>query len=504
MQPPTLPTRFWGAHPLFWADVRLTSTHFGALESSPDLPGSHLLYRTHPIQKAELAGRVVLCKLGDSRRTVHIDDGAGGAPVQATIYETNVDGTVSHHFRARVGDLVVVNGKISLGYRVGTLAGERSREVWVRSVRRLADEAELAAHVTHTRALHAAHYRRPLSAWMPGIPGLDAYNSPQLVAAAGGGASASVAAPAPPPADDSNEDDVLAVVQSVLATLGALHPHCLAAPPERAPDGGGGASRTPSPTPLAVTLLPEVFTARDLLPHVREAPAAAAGTGSGSSAAGSSNNNNPGGSTSATNDAADDDGGDDVSKALLLRALRFLVDNGRLYRAPRSAPVNQLALMDEGNAGTLSRPPSSASSAAPSAPPSRKRRRLGDEPDGGASAAAAADDDGDDDGVVRPDTRLGIVSDELIVRPAVLALLATVPRGKGAAAAPAAPPAAATPPAVWSSRQLLDALHKQGPTARLPVKALKRVLEACASDGLVVVAGPGLFALDAAAAAAGR
>lgn len=62
-----LPIKFWGLHPLFWCDVRLLAEHFNAgLEGSPEIRDSHLLYRTHPIQKRVAHVKLFILLLFDS------------------------------------------------------------------------------------------------------------------------------------------------------------------------------------------------------------------------------------------------------------------------------------------------------------------------------------------------------------------------------------------------------------------------------------------------------
>jgi hypothetical protein len=179
-----LPARLYGLHPLHGCDVRLLAAHLNSLVASPEVRDSHFLYGTHPLTRAEVAGVVVRSALSRDRRLLLLDDGTGLA--QASVYDTNVDGSPSLLPRADVGDVVVVAGKLASWWRTGR-ADERCTEVRVRALRKLASLDELSSHQLRTMALHVRCYSQPLRVLMPGIPGLDAFTNPRMLVADGGG-----------------------------------------------------------------------------------------------------------------------------------------------------------------------------------------------------------------------------------------------------------------------------------------------------------------------------
>ena len=306
-----LPARLYGLHPLHSCDVRLLAAHLNSLVASPEVRDSHFLYGTHPLTRAEVAGVVVRSAQVRERRLLLLDDGTGLA--QASVFETNVDGSPSLLPRARVGDLVVVAGKLANWWRAGR-AEDRCTEIRVRALRKLASLDELSSHQLRTMALHVRCYSQPLRVLMPGVPGLDAFTDARMLAGGGGGGGgmqlmARLPEEAPPAvAGGGGNNAFLAVapgaapgvaagvgepagpaaalserVAAVVRLLRAWHPwlRTAAASPaadaepatladdaamlvDEPPPGGGAAGRQPPPS---LELLPTHFTAGAL--HAR-------------------------------------------------------------------------------------------------------------------------------------------------------------------------------------------------------------------------------------------
>lgn len=163
-----LPFQFWGLHPLYYADVRMLCAHVERCVSSID-PGTeqcHILYGQHPITKVEIAGTVTDASLrGGERLAFTVDDGTGA--VQCVIFLTNfLDKRPSLHYRPKVGESVVVVGKLGFGFRLGAVA-DRCREVTVRRIRLAVSEDELPAHWANTMVQHASIYCKPARELMP-------------------------------------------------------------------------------------------------------------------------------------------------------------------------------------------------------------------------------------------------------------------------------------------------------------------------------------------------
>lgn len=503
--PASLPARLWGLHPLYWGDVRLLGAHLGGahpsllLPPSPEVRESALLYGTHPIQKCEVAGVVVRARTMGAKRVLHLDDGTGGLS-QAAVFTTHADGSPSQHYLPQLGDIVVVAGKLGMAWRLGAL-NATCREVRVRVVRRLAHVDDLDAHVLGTLRLHVARYARPLSEWMPHTAGVDAYCAPVLAAMNGQGAAGGPAAPPPADArqpmrpdggdggDAASEPSVwqLWLNGKVAGIVEARHPHCgggaaggllhgagfpgavstAEADAGVGADVGDAAAAAASAVAVAVAeaaagMLPELFTAVDVLPHVRAAGAALRATRAqgavattGSAAAVSSPPVASAGAADGPAATAHADAGAELHGVLV--ALQALVDAGRLFVLPAPPSANQLA-----------------AEAAPAA---------------GSRQAAAA--------LLSLHDRLGVVSLRRVLQPGLLACLRSgpPPDRRRKAGAPAGP-------AVWTTLQFVDALRGRVETARVPVRAVARALEELLLDGSVCLVGPDAFALDAAAGAA--
>lgn len=374
-----LPARLWGLHPLFHADVRLLAAHLeSSISSSPDLTESHFLYETHPIQKAHMVGLVVRTLLSRDRRVLQINDGTGVA--QASLFETNVDGSLTLHLRAEVGDVVVLRGKLATQWKMGK-ENVKCRELRIRSIRKLGGYDELALQFMHTVREHIDVYRRSLKDLMPrGIDGLDAYTRPDLlvpyhpndegslmaaVAAVTGGAcpidcaqravlalreagqdvpreaDEATAVKASPvidwPSTEPGFDPAVltARVARVVNLLSARHVRLAGHVPVS--DGGaaafGAASDTirsesaglPSPTPGG--LIPEQFTAALIQPFVSSVPPY-----DGAAASALSSSSSPSAAWI----------GEDGDMELTLAAVRVLVRQGRLFVAPEPPRANQL------------------------------------------------------------------------------------------------------------------------------------------------------------------
>jgi len=164
-----LPLRYWAMHPLYMTEVRMLCSHIERCLRCADSDRNdfHILYDQHPICKVEIAGTVTNALLREDKIVITVDDGTGA--VQCAIYLRHFDGGPTHHYRPKIGDSVVVAGKLAFGYRPGTF-NETSREIWVRNIRLTVSEDELAAHWMETLTLHLSVYSKPCSELMPALP----------------------------------------------------------------------------------------------------------------------------------------------------------------------------------------------------------------------------------------------------------------------------------------------------------------------------------------------
>lgn len=440
---------------------------------------------------------MVQVKAGGDRRTFMIDDGTG--EVQASVFHLHADGSVSQHYRAELGDMVVITGKIGFAYKLGSVDSSSVREVRVRTIRRLLHEDELRAHKLHTTRLHKEFYRRPLSAWIPGVPEIEGYDAPadqsvQLISAPGASPAqeqslSSVQIDRSPPADsgkttaaaakaDVDKDDLMWLLAAKI--WGVLQRHHQYFSDD---DGSAGSSRssatlTRMPTEIAQRTnlaaavqqqqstgsasrpsspflpLAHTFSAKELYPYLLQ--------------------------------RALDDGGDmslfgsseEQQKRSVCSALESLLIFGRLFKAPAPPPANQLEVMRSDSL------PSTGSFTSGASQPARKRARY----DTTSST---------DTGAIDCDTRFGVLSDQHVIRPAVLALLRDKPATDRRRPESSANYAPGSSP-VWSYFQLLDALRQLPETARLSDKALTRVLQQLKEADAVVLVGPSQYALETA------
>jgi hypothetical protein len=164
-----LPLRYWAMHPLYMTEVRMLCSHIERCLRCADSDRNdfHILYDQHPICKVEIAGTVTNALLREDKIVIMVDDGTGA--VQCAIYLRHFDGGPTHHYRPKIGDSVIVAGKLAFGYRPGTF-NETSREIWVRNIRLTVSEDELAAHWMETLTLHLSVYSKPCAELMPALP----------------------------------------------------------------------------------------------------------------------------------------------------------------------------------------------------------------------------------------------------------------------------------------------------------------------------------------------